>query len=266
LPLPFYVKAVVPQGFLPGTPDALGFAQSFLLTRADLGLGLLIGLATLRARVLPIAIGALSLWLFFFVPAHEMGYDFRYFHLLVPVLAAPIGVGLAWLSERIAPLWWLVVPLTMLVAIAAIAPNVEASLSEKRDYAHGIERAHARIGHTLATFPDGKIACLDTGSIAYYSRWTVLDTWGLNDPEIAISGRRDAGTVLAQNPELIIVISSRGDRFVAQFENERALYAQALAAGYAHVASFEFVPDYRLFVLARPGSRAGQALARAGGP
>jgi hypothetical protein len=209
--------------------------------------------------------GILAIWLFLFLPAHEMGYDFRYFEPLVPLLAATIAGGLVAARERIGRAALFAPAVFAIVTVFSIEPWLEASIAEKRDYGRGIERAHAALGRALhALRPRVSrpvLATLDCGAIAYYSRWTVIDTWGLNEPRIATTGRRDPEYVLAARPEVVVVVSARRDAFVPHFEHERALWDRARARGYEHVASYEFLPDYHLFVLTAPGSPVGPALA-----
>lgn len=267
LPLPFYVKALVPEGVLPGARESIAFVRSMLLERVELGLGLGVGIAAAPRRASPMLLGALALWLFFFLPAHEMGFDFRYFHPIVPLLASTIALGLVAIRGRFAVRFAMPALLVLLTA-HAVLPWVEGSIAEKRAYGAGVEHAHAPLGRALAEVTDRVerpvVASLDCGAIAYHSRWSVVDTWGLNDPTIATTGRRDAEHVLAQRPEVVIVISAERDRFVPHFEHEQALWDRSRALGLEHVASFEFLPDYHLFALARPESPAVAPLVRAG--
>lgn len=264
LPLPFYVKAIVPHALLPGAPEAIAFARAQWIQRLDLGIALVTGIGALRARSLVLALPALALWLFFFVPAHEMGYDFRYFQPIVPALVALAAAGAVTIRQGMGPAHALIPAIALAGSALSIAPWLAQSVEEKLGYGAGIARAHAGIGHALGAIRERverpSLASLDTGAIAFHSRWEVIDTWGLNEPRIATSGERDADYVLAQDPSVVIVISSRGDRFAPHFEHERALWDGARARGLEHVASFEFLADYHLFTLARAGSPEAAAL------
>ncbi|UJR79530.1 hypothetical protein [Sandaracinus amylolyticus] len=276
LPLPFYVKAALPGTTFAGAEEALGFARALLIERVEVGIAVAIGVATARRALVPLIVAALAVWLFFFVPAHEMGFDFRYPFPIVPVLAASAGLGVAriarWLCAPLERAWSpaAVASIVAISAFASSAPHLPGSLAEKRDYGAGIERAHARIGRALHDLGDTidrpVVAALDVGAIAYFSQWTVLDTWGLNEPRIARTGRRDAEPVLAESPSVVIVVSSRADRFAPHFEHEQALWDGARARGMTQVARFEFLPDYQLLALAAPGSPVASALAVASSP
>ncbi|AKF07860.1 hypothetical protein [Sandaracinus amylolyticus] len=270
LPLPFYVKAALPGTTFAGVDEALGFARALLVERIDVGIAVAVGVVGARRSLAPLALAALAVWLFFFVPAHEMGFDHRYPFPIVPVLAACAGVGVAriagWLRAPSGRAWSpaAMASIVAVSAFASSAPHLAGSLAEKRDYGAGIERAHARIGRALhelgGAIDRPVIAALDVGAIAYFSQWTVIDTWGLNEPRVARTGRRDAEPVLAESPSVVIVVSSRADRFAPHFEHEQALWDGAHARGMAQVARFEFLPDYQLLALATPGSPVASAL------
>ncbi|MBK6681407.1 MAG: hypothetical protein IPG53_16040 [Ignavibacteriales bacterium] len=49
-----------------------------------------------------------------------------------------------------------------------------------------------------------KIACSEAGLIPFYSKLTTLDTWGLNDQEIAHSGLISNSILSKFNPDLIM--------------------------------------------------------------
>ena len=264
LPLPFYVKAVMPGAVLPGAAEALAFARASWVERIDVGIAVVVAVVALRGRALVLAIPALALWLFWFVPAHEMGYDFRYFQPLLPPLIALAAAGAITIREGTGKAAVMIPAIAIAGSILAPAPWLARSIEEKRGYAAGIARAHAPIGHALGSIRSEVrrpvLASLDAGAIAFHSRWEVIDTWGLNDAIIATRGERDAGYVLAQDPSVVIVISARADRFEPCFEHEQALWDGARALGLAHVASFEFLPDYHLFLLAREGAPESEAL------
>jgi hypothetical protein len=266
LPLPFYVKAIAPSvdgAAFAGTPECLELLRLLTIAQPWIGVPLVVGVGGgwRRTAVLPLLAGIAVWWLFFLFPRHEMGYDLRYLYPLVPSLMALAGAGAARLAARVASrvptVAW---PACLAILVATTAyRHLDGSLAEKRDYGAGVLRAHAALGRALAaSHPPGRavVAALDCGAMAYYADgWSVIDTWGLNDPEIALAaahGGRSAERILARDPTVIVVISQRRDTFVPHFEYEGPLYAQALARGYRHDATFEFLPDYQLWVLARP--------------
>jgi hypothetical protein len=99
--------------------------------------------------------------------------------------------------------------------------------------------------------PLPRVALLDAGAIAYYSGWTVLDTFGLNDRHTALHGRGDTRYVLGRRPDALVVVSNRSDGYTPVFDYERELYRAARAAGYVFWRSYPFANDYHLHVLAR---------------
>ncbi|MBL8955153.1 MAG: hypothetical protein JNK82_30530 [Myxococcaceae bacterium] len=258
LPLPFYVKTVAPNlGPFAGWPQGLDFLRLFTVENPWLFVLLAVAVATVPFVRLALAAAAVW-WAFFLFPAHEMGYDLRYLYPLVPGLlacAAAGGAGLAqrydkYVSPRAAAL------LCTLLMVASFWHRLPGSVAEKRDYGRGGEKAHVAIGAWLASIRPKVsrpvVATLDSGAIAYVSRWQVIDTWGLNDPEIALAAAgkgRDADAVLARSPSVIIVISQFPDRFVHHFDYEGPLYEKALAKGYRVLGRWEFLPDYHLWAL-----------------
>lgn len=263
LPLPFYVKAVAPTVTLAGAPECLELLRLVMIAQPWIGVPLVVGIAGARrcAAVRAIVAGVAAWWLFFLLPAHEMGYDLRYLWPLVPSLMAIAGAGVARLHARVAARVPSVVPAALLsIAIAATAyRHLDGSLAEKRDYGGGVLRAHAALGRALAASrpagPRAVVAALDCGAMAYYADgWSVIDTWGLNDPEIALAaahGGRSAERILQRDPTVVVVISQRRDAFVPHFDYEGPLYTQALARGYRHESTYAFLPDYQLWVLRR---------------
>jgi hypothetical protein len=120
----------------------------------------------------------------------------------------------------------------------------QGSVKEKRDYGAGGERAHQPIGKWLASLRTRVerpvVATLDAGAIAYFSGWTVIDTWDLNDPQIAFAAAgagRDAAAILARDPAVVVVISGKREEFVPLFAYEGPLYRGAREAGFRHVST-----------------------------
>jgi len=98
--------------------------------------------------------------------------------------------------------------------------------------------------------------------VPYLSRWWTLDLLGLNTASIATAKTRNPSLVLDQKPDVIVLVSSDRDRFEPYDWNawETSVYAAAIAGGFERVTSRRFDEHYWLWVLARPLSRAGQAL------
>lgn len=268
-PLSFYVKATGQARFA-GLSEVELFFEPFVVRRPYLALLAVVGAFRVRA-LYPVLLGLLAFTLFFIFPAHIMGFESRYLMPLVPLFAALFGLGtarlaspvLAWLAAR-APRWAGLAQLALLSAAWALAalprfPAHEASARTRfLDYGAGLSRAHIALADTLRAarlaVVRPTIALLDVGALAYYSEWFAIDTFGLNDARVALSRRADRAYVFAQQPELLVVVSQVGERYEPVFEWEAPLYADALARGYSEVATYEFLPDYHLLVLARAGS------------
>ncbi|MBI5710826.1 MAG: hypothetical protein HZC42_11065, partial [Candidatus Eisenbacteria bacterium] len=145
------------------------------------------------------------------------------------------------------------------------APAVVAS---RQAYARGLARAHVALGRRLASLgPAGGspvLAMSDCGAAPYYSGWSTVDLYGLNDPAVARTGRHDAGAVLRRHPDVVVLVSQRAGTFVPFPWNlhEVALLDSCVRGGMTRVKTLGFDPRwYFLWVLARPGSEVARGLA-----
>lgn len=262
LPLPFYVKTLandlVP---LAGLKQCVELLRMFTVDNLWLCALLVVALATSRFARLALAAAA-TWWAFFLFPRHEMGFDLRYLFPLVPLLlafcAAAVPVVLQRLGGRVSGAW-AALGVAVLMA-ASFYSRLEGHVAEKRDYGNGGRKAHVAIGRWLASIRERVarpvVATLDAGAIAYYAGWNVIDTWGLNDPEVAVAAAstgRSADAILARQPSVVIVISQHADRFEPHFDYEGPLYETALARGYRVLGRWEFLPDYHLWALGLEG-------------
>jgi arabinofuranosyltransferase len=274
LPLPFYVKATGQARFA-GLSDVRQFFALFVWQQPWLGLLALYGVTLSRAFV-PALLGLAGLGLFFVFPAHVMGFEGRYLFPLFPGLAALVGVGFARLAQqllqrmpergaRVLMATELALALVPWLALAGPELPIGESVARARwlDYGAGLTRAHialaTRLRKARLSVVRPTIALLDVGAVAYYSEWTTLDTYGLNDARVALSQRRDVAYVFAQRPELLVVVSRDPQRFVEVFDYERPLYTRARQLGYRQLCSYPFEADYHLLVLERPDSLLTQA-------
>lgn len=273
-PLPFYVKATQ-QVPLAGLPDVRAFFRPFVLERPTLLLLALLGCKRTRA-LLPWSVGALSFALFFIFPAHVMGFEGRYLFPLLPSLLALSGAGLARLAaslaaalEKRAPraLPWLEPALTGMFALYCLRAPFPRGEHEARErwvaYGEGLQRAHVALATKLRKERLGvlhpTIALLDVGAVAYYSEWTAVDTYGLNDQRVALSARSDIDYVFARRPELLVVVSGEAERYTPLFAWEEPLHRRALERGFRPLCSYRFLDDYHLLLLAKPDSALTEA-------
>jgi arabinofuranosyltransferase len=274
LPLSFYVKSTG-QEPLAGLADVGEFFLAFVRDQPLWGALAVLGAA--RRVLWPALAAAAALAIFFVFPAHIMAFEGRYLMPLFPFLSALAGAGaarvLGWLAARaeargLSP-HWLALPGSLVLALAlwSFPSGREERAQPWLDYGAGLREAHMELGRALERIggPEHSIALLDVGAVGYLADWFTIDTFGLNDPHVALTRRRDVDYVLDQQPELLVVVSTRHDRYEPLFDWELPLYREATQRGYAFVCSYRFDPAYHLWVLARApalGMRACSARAR----
>ncbi|MBM4031993.1 MAG: hypothetical protein FJ291_09430 [Planctomycetes bacterium] len=263
LPLPFYVKAAGTG--TRGLATAIGFGQE---VAACFGLLLAAALANLKARCLP-AIAALAVTaLYLVLPDPLMSHGLRYFHPLVPLIAALAARGtllvLSAARERLGEGRMVVVHACLvLLGLVAIVPRHEAKERGFLQYARGLREAHIRLGKLLRGHAGGGEAVLaiaDAGAVPYYSGWETVDTFGLNDRHIARTGDHSPAYVLARRPTLVVLLSSREDQFNPLLRWERELFDGCLQLGMERVGALRAAPEYYLWLMAHPGSEVARRL------
>jgi hypothetical protein len=265
LPLPFYVKVASGSG-----PQGLGVAADFLrslplfvVLLAGVGLGHL-ALTRGRWRALRFGLPAAAFFTFFLWPEHVMGFDFRFFAPIVPLLLALASAGLLVACSRA---WWLMpVGLTLFAAIALPwrTPGAQQAWAGSRfeAYAKGLAGAHRRVGAALLaakngwSHPDPLLAIADCGVIPFASDWRTLDTFGLNDSEFArLRPPRDhrfVESVFGARPDVLVLLSSNSATFTPLLEWEGRLAEAAHERGYELLSTVAFAPDYHLWLYTRP--------------
>jgi arabinofuranosyltransferase len=265
LPLPFYVKVMSPARFA-GAARVWTFCVHFGLR---LGLLVALGFIGLPRALVPACGAAAALLLFFVLPAHIMSYDWRYLFPLLPFMSVLAAAGYAnlqtWADRarlRLATTGVLVaVPLALSLSLVADAPRI---ISERTAYAAGLAHAHTALGNALRGMhlrqPSLLLAIGDSGAVPYYSEWRTIDTFGLNDVRIARSGAHDPEYVLAQHPDLVVLISAQPDQFEELLPWEVALYRRALSAGMVTLRTLEFDRGYYLWLMAPPDSEVAATL------
>jgi arabinofuranosyltransferase len=260
-PLPFYLKVGGQRG-LPG----LYFVATYIFRLALFSPFALVAFIWGGRRFLPAAWAMAGFIVFFLFPAHIMGYLWRYLVPATPAVLAFSAVGLAVVlarlqarlairSERAA------LPAAAVVAVLAVFTFGRSATGDLIQFpcasAAQMEQAHVALGKYLASFPAPSgpplLSILDAGAVAYYSKWRVIDTFGLNDPHIALSGRREPGYVLDRRPDLIIIRSSDPEKF-APMKWDSGLYGASQEKGYARAKVVELHQGYYLWIMAVPGT------------
>ncbi len=277
-PIPFYLK-VASQELLAGKDTALSFLGTLLVC---LGFPLAGAVLRLNRQVLLI-LGVAAVWVgLCLFPAHIMDYEARFCFPAAPLLFALAGYGLAvWLSQlealfagesrsgsavRLA----CAVALVVLASWLALSQRHAEMAFDRRSYGMALEHSHVRLGKILADFPvaEGErrplLAIGDAGAVPYYSRWRVVDTFGLNDPVIGIEGNRDPRYVLDQDPDLVVLVSREqvDYRTHETVPWEGRLYEAVREAGMARIAVISFSPRSHLWVMGDSRSEIARYLAR----
>jgi arabinofuranosyltransferase len=265
MPLPFYVKVSSPGAFA-GLTRVLEWARSLL----RFGVPLYFALRGLPRHLRPVLVAALALIFFFVFPQHLMGYSSRYLTPVDPTVCVLFGLGIARLwgwAKRVlqdeqppdragqGPVRAVVVVALALAALGVSVTESKAELQEPIDYEKGLANAHESLGRDLAALgrPDARLAISDAGAVPYLSGLWTLDLVGLNDAHIAVAGRCDPGWVLANAPDVLVLVSTDAQRFTPDSWNagELAIYRAATSAGFDKVDLRHFADDYFLWVLAR---------------
>ena len=259
-PLPFYIKSTG-TGYL-GLESVLSFAR-------DLGIGVafpvsiffFVTKASIK-RVL-IVIPIMFLFAYFMTIQHIMGYGHRHFYPLVPVLSLLSGLGLVELQDRARARTKVVLLLCIAFTCAFGSISTLKSRGGYLSYAHGMETAHILLGRTLAAVTwnsNPVIAIADAGAVPYYSRLDIIDTFGLNNPNIAMRVRGDQSTdrsdfVLSRTPTVVVLISNNEDAFDSPLLYENALYRSSVERGFSRHVTLVFQKNYYLWVMWRPDSQ-----------
>ncbi len=269
LPLPFYIK--IASQPVSGLGMVIRFSRYLAMAVGPL---IVAGLFALRRGVFPGVLAAAALVGFFVVPAHIMGYGWRFLYPATPIALAVAGSGTAtaaaWVLRRspglrCGSLGGLVIGLVVAGSVAMMARETVGLITANRRTAAAMHRAHVPLGKLLEHISrpqDHLLAIGDAGAVPYYSRWRTIDTFGLNDRVIARSGKHDSAYVLDQQPDLLVLISSSQDEFRARLEWEVGLLGDARARGMKRVGVVTYLPgSYYLWLLAKPGSDVADLIA-----
>lgn len=256
LPLPFYLKVADATSFagLRRVGEFVGWIA------VHLGAALIFTRRVHLRPILPAVVGSLALLLFYVRTEQLMGFGFRFLIPTLPVwcvLAAFVVVHS--LAPRLAarlPIleaagWLLVVGLSL-----ALGWGLEAARTYPyyRGYADGLSRAHIPLGKALsqvATPAPVSVVTADAGAISFYSNSRAIDSFGLNDPTIALSRGAARATILESAPQFLVLLSTNARLYEPLLAWEEQLYDAARRRGYEQVAVFQFRSGYYLWVLAR---------------
>ena len=254
-PLGFYLKSNTIQ--FQGVERTLGFL-------ADLSVGFALPLIVLlrseqRGRAV-VLLPLVLLCLYFLTVKHIMGFGYRFLFPLVPVLALLAGSALA-VSLRPRRAFLLLVGFSACLGAGYFLGQVRHRMAA-RDFlsdAVGGERAHARLGRSLAAVPwttTPLLAIGDAGAVPYYSRLKTLDIYGLNTPSIALASQVDhTEDIFAAGPTVLVLASCQRHQYEGPFLHEQRLFRAANARGYRHRLTYVFDNHYFLWVLWHPEGR-----------
>jgi hypothetical protein len=276
LPLPFYITSSAGLGE-PGLKEFGEFARQIGFTAGALAL---IGSIRSARRIPGSLLAAVALVLFFLFPNHRIPYHVRYFFPVLPLVCAVAGCGVAALlhgaSTRIGGARARTAAIGCAVALVAAIllanlPNlrprgVRATAAFFGYYTRMLESRHIALGKKLANVSRGLgrrpvLAIGDAGAVPYYSKWHTIDSFGLNDAHIAVTGDHDPDYVLAQSPDLVILLSWRPKPFKPMFPWGGDLYAACRRAGMEVLRTYGVKP-YALLVMGNPASEIAKRLRR----
>lgn len=261
MPLPFYIKFVARTASWPGW----GMVRSFVIEiLGPLSIPMAAGFFALGRRAFAMLPGAVAILVFFSATKPMMDFSWRFLAPVAAIAFVAAGCGLATFGDVIAvrsPRAW------RDVAIAGLAVAIAFQHAAARDleiehyncYATGLRQAHIPLGRFLAKHaaprdPRERLLVIsDAGSTPYYSGWRTIDTFGLNEPRIAIDHDGGAGWILDERPDVVVVISRSPDSFRARLDFEEAIWREADARGYVHAKSIQFDTNYYLWIMTPPG-------------
>ena len=287
LPLPFYLKVTrqheAGAAFGGGVTYVAGY-----LTQMLTAVGILLALSLRRfpRAALPPA-AACALFLAFYLRVDPiMGQDYRFLVPTAPFLFAVAGVGLDGLmrlaasaarrlpSDRLnlrqaasLALPCLAGAVYLFVAAQPLCAGISATAAQRRAWQNGALAVHTRLGHVLYGLdPTGRsvLAMGDCGMCPYYSGWRTIDIFGLNDPQIARTGRIETGYVSRQNPDVVVLVSSSGDSAHWDGERTASVYTDCVVQGqYRRCAVLCSDPNtHYLWVYAKPETKTFAVLTR----
>lgn len=271
-PLSFYVKVAAPStnAHLDGAKELLRFLREVFAFQPLFGLSIVVAAVMVRRTAIPALVAVLVHVLLFAVPKPIMAFEWRFLFPVLPFLASLAAVGLGalleWISNRIrlpAVGAFFIGIVALALQIWPYSSNSNRRLADFAAYGRAMQSAHIPLGKALRRLGDSdpqqhSLATGEAGAIPYYSGWRTVDIFGLNDISIATSHNRDMRSVLAGNPEIVVLVSSSPTEFVPFVPWEGDLFSLCTADGYHRLDTLTF--DARslrmwLWVLGRPGTK-----------
>jgi hypothetical protein len=262
LPLPFYVKVHGAGAFGASEPGSAVAAAIGVEIGWAWVLAAAAALPVWPRALLPAAAAAAALFACLTAPAQIMGYGWRYLFPALPIGALAAGLGVGRIAHRLGAarvtLWRACAAPGIGVVLLVIGlRSARAEVAHFRDtYAPGHATAHVALGRLLATLAPRHarpvLALGDAGAVPYLSGWHTVDTFGLNDERIAVTGAHDPAHVLAAAPDVLVLISKHPWHVVPWLPWEGGLHDAAAADGFAPAKVLRFADDYYLWVMARP--------------
>jgi len=277
LPLTFYVTTLTHSGTT-GWEKFQDFAASVGITT---GLLFVVGGAANGRRIPGSLVAIVTLTLFYIVPTHRIPHQSRYFFPAFPLMCAVAGSGVAVLVRAVGDYLGDVERgrrgafAALAVAAAAIFAVNHSNLGTDGAmraaggllyYSRMFEARHVRLGKELAKISSDldrrpSLAIGDAGAVPYYSGWHSIDSFGLNDTHIALTGDHDPQYILEQSPDLVIIRAWRANPMNPMFDWGQEHYDACLAAGMQVIRIFGSKP-YVLLVMGDPNSEIAERLRR----
>jgi hypothetical protein len=264
-PLPFYVKQMG-HGLFPGFRPTAAYVIFLWPLYPVLAL---FTLRLLRAhREWIPALGGIAAIVFYLIfPAHIMGVDYRFVFPTYGAVAVFAGLGVgdllrgeAWPHPRRSTV---LVGLALIFAVFMVQQRARYRMVRftTTTDARGLSAAHIPLGKTLAALdPDGRhlLAISDAGAVPFYSGWRTIDTFGLNNREIALglASGYDTGFVLSSRPDILVLISNRQEEFDPPLAFEGLLYTACRTQGYRRLGTLAYSDEYYLWLMVREAGMA----------
>jgi hypothetical protein len=277
LPLTFYVTTLTHSG----TTGLEKFQEFVARVGITTGLLFVVGGVASRRRIPGSLTAVVVLTLFYIVPTHRIPHQSRYFFPSMPLICAVAGYGVAVLLRAVGdrmreraqgPRWeyaalGLIVITIFVVNRANLGRDgMTRAVAPLLIYSQMFETRHSRLAKDLAKISEGlgrrpSLAIGDAGVVPYYSGWHSIDSFGLNEAHIALTGDHDPQYILDQSPDLVILRAWRAKPFNPMFDWGQAHYDACIEAGMEVVGIYGPAP-YALVVMGDPDGEIGRGLRR----